>query len=317
MIPDAQLSDEDRGLAEIVAALLPLYQETEDDQPDSVHLADPNGQQVVSALRLLIDVMFPGRSSGGLSQSGELQAFLSDTLNQAWTLLLPEVEKAIPFRWRGRAAFTEGSGREIDSKVESRSVLKSFFSTLPDIRRILLEDVQAAYDGDPAALTFSEVKSAYPGMLAIISHRLAHALYALDVPVIPRIMSEWTHTQTGIDIHPGAKIGKGFFVDHGTGVVVGETAQIGDHVKLYQGVTLGAKSFPLDEHGRPVKHIKRHPTVGDNVVIYSNASILGGDTVIGQGSVIGGNVFLTQSVPPGSLVVSQSTEPQVKADHKR
>ena len=188
--------------------------------------------------------------------------------------------------------------------MEAENILTAFFNALPKIRVAIIDDIQAAYNGDPAALSYAEVQLAYPGVLAIASHRLAHELYKLDVPIIPRIMSEWTHTQTGVDIHPGAKIGSGFFIDHATGVVIGETTTIGCNVKLYQGVTLGAKSFPLDETGNPIKHIQRHPTVEDDVVIYANATILGGDTVIGKGAVIGGNVFLTRSVAPGSKVIS-------------
>jgi len=156
------------------------------------------------------------------------------------------------------------------------------------------------------------VQLAYPGVLAITSHRLAHELYLLDVPIVPRIMSEWTHSVTGVDIHPGARIGHGFFIDHATGVVIGETTRIGNHVKIYQGVTLGARSFPLDENGHPIKHIQRHPTVENDVVIYANATILGGDTVIGQGSTIGGNVFLMESVPPNSFVMSEHPELRIK-----
>ena len=297
--------------------LLHFYSVTEEDRPESVNFADPNPAKVVAALKLLIDVMFPGRSSGGIGAAGSLKEFLQKNLSGAWQKLQTEIERAIPYRWHGRAASVEGTGKRLCAASECGRVIEEFFGQLPDIRALLLHDVQAAYDGDPAALTFAEVKSAYPGLLAIASHRLAHALYRLDVPVIPRIMSEWTHTQTGIDIHPGAKIGRGFFIDHGTGVDIGETAELGEQVKLYQGVTLGAKSFPLDSQGRPVKHIKRHPTVEDRVVIYSNASILGGDTVIGSGSVIGGNVFLTESVPPGSVVVSQSRQPHIKIEQSK
>jgi serine O-acetyltransferase len=176
--------------------------------------------------------------------------------------------------------------------------MKAFFSALPNVRTLLVEDVRAAYEGDPAALTYAEIKLAYPGLVAITSHRLAHELYRLNVPIIPRIMSEWTHAQTGVDIHAGATIGHGFFIDHATGVVIGETAEIGNGVKLYQGVTLGAKSFPLDAHGNPIKHIKRHPTVKDNVVIYANATILGGDTIIGKGSSSAATSFSWKASPP-------------------
>jgi serine O-acetyltransferase len=202
----------------------------------------------------------------------------------------------------GAADLHEKRAPIADLRGESEKIVKQFISVVPDIRAALIDDVKAAYNGDPAALSYAEVKLAYPGLVAITSHRIAHQLYKLDVPLIPRIMSEYTHSLTGIDIHPGATIGKGFFIDHGTGVVIGETCHIGNNVKLYQGVTLGAKSFPLDEHGRPIKHIQRHPTVEDDVVIYANSTILGGDTVIGKGTTVAGNVFLMKSTPPGSLV---------------
>jgi serine O-acetyltransferase len=173
---------------------------------------------------------------------------------------------------------------------------------LPLIREMLQTDIQAAYDGDPAARTTEEILLGYPSVSALSVHRIAHVLYEYDVPIIPRIMSEYTHEKTGIDIHPGAAIGSHFFIDHGTGVVIGETCTIGNNVKLYQGVTLGAKSFPLDGKGNPIKGIKRHPDIQDNVIIYAGATILGGDTVIGHDSVIGGNVWLTHSIPPFSVV---------------
>jgi serine O-acetyltransferase len=172
--------------------------------------------------------------------------------------------------------------------------------------------VQAAYEGDPAAHTYTEITLSYPCICAVTTHRLAHELYLRDVPLIPRIMSEHAHSMVGIDIHPGARIGERFFIDHGTGVVIGETSIIGNNVKLYQGVTLGAKSFPLDEHGRPIKGIQRHPTLEDDVIVYAGASILGGDTVVGKGSIIGGNVWLERSVPPGSKVLLKGVEVEIK-----
>lgn len=188
----------------------------------------------------------------------------------------------------------------------------NFLRKLPSIREILQTDIQAAYDGDPAAATTEEILLSYPSVTAITVHRIAHILYNLEVPVIPRIMSEQAHEITGIDIHPGARIGKRFFIDHGTGVVIGETCFIGNNVKLYQGVTLGAKSFTLDENGNPIKGIKRHPDIEDNTVIYSGATILGGDTVIGHDSIIGGNVWLTHSVPPFSRVYNSQPSPTIK-----
>jgi serine O-acetyltransferase len=183
---------------------------------------------------------------------------------------------------------------------------------LPEIRSLLDKDIKAAYNGDPAAKSYEEVILSYPSIEAISIYRIAHLFYNLNVPIIPRIMTEYAHKNTGIDIHPGAAIGSSFFIDHGTGVVIGETCTIGNNVKLYQGITLGAKSFPLDEHGNPIKGVKRHPDVEDNVIIYSGATILGGNTIIGHDSVIGGNVWLTDSIPPYSTVFNSSPQPAIK-----
>ena len=182
------------------------------------------------------------------------------------------------------------------------AICTGFAERLPEIKRLLLLDVEALYEGDPAAVCREEVMITYPGFRAICIFRIAHELYVLKAPLIPRIMTEYAHEKTGIDIHPGATVGEYFFIDHGTGIVIGETTVIGNHVKLYQGVTLGAKSFELDENGNPVKNIKRHPNIGNHVVIYANATILGGDTFIGDNSVIGGNTWLTRSVEAGSVV---------------
>ena len=197
--------------------------------------------------------------------------------------------------------------------ADPEEVVDAFLSRLPEVRRMLETDAQAAYEGDPAATSRMEVVMAYPGMYAVTVHRLAHELYRLKVPVIPRIMSELAHSKTGIDIHPGATIGERFFIDHGTGVVIGETTVIGRNVKLYQGVTLGALSFPKDENtGMLMKGHKRHPNVEDNVVIYAGATILGGDTVIGHDSEIGGNVWLMESIPPHSRVYNKPPAPEIR-----
>jgi serine O-acetyltransferase len=185
---------------------------------------------------------------------------------------------------------------------EPRAVVEAFLPRLAEIRARLEDDVQAAYRGDPAARGFGEIVAAYPAIRAIAIHRIAHELYRLEVPILPRMMSEHAHQQTGIDIHPGARIGRRFFVDHGTGVVVGETTEIGDDVRIYQGVTLGALA---PRHGESLRGRKRHPTIEDEVTIYAGATILGGETVIGRGSVIGGNVWLTQSIEPGSRVIAE------------
>ena len=198
--------------------------------------------------------------------------------------------------------------RDVLPGEDTEHIMCQFIGSLVGIADYLDSDIKAAYEGDPAARSEDEIMLAYPAFEAISIYRLAHCLFDLSVPMIPRMMTEYAHSVTGIDIHPGAKIGKSFFIDHGTGVVIGETCTIGDHVKLYQGVTLGAKSFELDEHGNPIKGIKRHPDIGNHVVIYANATILGGDTVIGDNCVIGGNVWLTHSVESGKKVFYNSGE---------
>jgi serine O-acetyltransferase len=293
---------------ETAEALAKLYTAGHEDRPDNVLWNYPAADQIVLALKTLIHVMFPGLC--GSEAEGLSPRFIRQ-LEDIQDLLLPEIERAVPYRWLSAAEIDTAEVIE-DVPAEARRVLEAFFSKLPLIREMLIDDVIAAYNGDPAALSYAEVKLAYPGILAITSHRLAHELYRLDVPIIPRIMNEWTHARAGIDIHPGATIGRGFFIDHGTGVVIGETTKIGCGVKIYQGVTLGAKSFPLDEHGNPIKHIQRHPTVEDQVVIYANTTVLGGETVLGHHSVIGGNVFLMKSVPPHSFVTKTESGTTVR-----
>jgi serine O-acetyltransferase len=193
-------------------------------------------------------------------------------------------------------------------KISPQEVTDAFLGRIPELRQMIAQDVQAAFDGDPAARHTDETIFCYPGVYAVFTHRIAHELYRLNVPLLPRLLSEYVHSQTGIDIHPGARIGHSFFIDHGTGVVIGETTDIGDRVKLYQGVTLGAMSFPRDEAGRLIRGTKRHPTLEDDVTIYANATVLGGTTVIGKGCIIGGSVFITKSVPPNHYVTMKSQE---------
>ena len=209
-----------------------------------------------------------------------------------------------------KALIAERAEKDINSTglnfSEKRTAIyktEKLMRKLPDIRETLCTDITAAYQGDPAAKTVNEIILAYPAFIAICAYRVAHELYILDVPLIPRILTEYAHRLTGIDIHPGAKIGKYFFIDHGTGVVIGETSTIGAHVKIYQNVTIGAKSFAVEPDGTLVKNIKRHPDIGNNVIIYAGATILGGDTVIGDNCVIGGNVWLTHSVEAGKIVL--------------
>ena len=206
-----------------------------------------------------------------------------------------------------------GEGQDRDAiERKSEEITAEFFRHLPEIRAFADTDLQAAFDGDPAATNKEEIIIAYPGLFAITVNRIAHVLYELKVPLIPRIMTECAHSRTGIDIHPGAKIGRYFFIDHGTGIVIGETTEIGDAVKIYQGVTLGALST---RGGQKLRGAKRHPTIEDNVTIYAGASILGGNTVIGHDTIIGSNVFITSSVAPGTRVTIKNQELQYKAGH--
>ncbi len=196
---------------------------------------------------------------------------------------------------------------------DSKKIVADFIAQIPKVKRLVETDVEAAYDGDPAATSRMEVVMAYPGLYAVTVHRLAHVLYRLGVPILPRVMSELAHSKTGIDIHPGATIGERFFIDHGTGVVIGETTVIGRNVRLYQGVTLGGLSFQKDSSGALVKGLKRHPNIEDNVVIYANATILGGETTVGHDSEIGGSVWLIESVPPNSRVYNKPPAPVIRA----
>lgn len=193
---------------------------------------------------------------------------------------------------------------EAEATARAEQISLEFFRAIPGLRAVIQTDVEAFYDGDPAAYSTDEIVFCYPGIYAVTIYRLAHVLYTMGVPMLPRIMTEHAHSVTGIDINPGASIGNYFFIDHGTGVVIGETTTIGEHVKLYQGVTLGAKSFELDEHGNPVKGIKRHPDIGNHVIVYAGATILGGMTRIGDNCVIGGNVWLTHSIEAGRTVLA-------------
>ena len=219
-----------------------------------------------------------------------------------------DIERIVRRSLREASMQLEEMLEDLDPQLNSDGIAREFIASLPEIADILDTDVQAAYEGDPAALDTDIIMLSYPAFDAISIYRLAHRLVELGVPLIPRIMTEYAHSKTGIDIHPGATIGRYFFIDHGTGVVIGETCIIGEHVKLYQGVTLGAKSFELDEHGLPVKKVKRHPDVGNNVVIYSGATILGGNTKIGDNCVIGGNVWLTHSVEAGQTIFYEVKE---------
>jgi serine O-acetyltransferase len=257
----------------------------------------PSRDEVVLMVELLRSVFFPGYFGNRDVTEESLAFHMGATLDRVSLIMADEVQRGLCFH----CAKSPPDRVPAHCTAEARRITASFLDRLPDIRKQLAMDAVAAYEGDPAAPSPSEAIFCYPGVLALTSHRIAHELYRLGVPLIPRIINEEAHSRTGIDIHPGARIGVKLFIDHGTGVVIGETCVIGDRVRIYQGVTLGAKSFPLDEDGNPIKGVDRHPIIEDEVTIYSGATILGRVT-IGRGSVIGGNVWLTRSVPPGSRI---------------
>lgn len=247
----------------------------------------PDRKEVVKVIKDLQSLLFPTYFSH--SEGSE------NVLSQ--TELLLNIYSRLKEQIKGACAF---NGTNAECSPEA--LCDAFIKRLPDVKKLLITDIEAIYEGDPAAKCREEVLICYPGFHAISVYRLAHELYELKVPLIPRIMTEYAHEKTGVDIHAGAKIGEYFCIDHGTGIVVGETTVIGNRVKIYQGVTLGAKSFELDENGNPVKDIKRHPDIGNNVIIYANATILGGDTKIGDNCVIGGNTWLTHSVEANTKI---------------
>jgi serine O-acetyltransferase len=256
----------------------------------------PSREALVRAVEDLRSVLFPGYHGSLEFAEDSVRFFIGATLDRVRRVLHEQMRRGLCF-----ACDEANPARCPQCDERTAALVRTFLSRLPEVRRLLATDVQAAYKGDPAATSPDETIICYPGILAVTNHRLAHELYRLEVPILPRIISEHAHSVTGIDIHPGASIGEEFFVDHGTGVVIGETCVIGSRVRIYQGVTLGAKSFPLDEHGNPMKGVPRHPIVEDDVVIYGGATILGRVT-IGKGSVIGGNVWLTRSTAPGSKI---------------
>lgn len=243
-------------------------------------------EDVISFINQLRAVLYPN-IFGVAGSSGVTEAALEMNAKETF-------QKIIPFF--------------IESKEEQKQIITDLMASLPAIHKVLNTDVKAAYEGDPAAQSYDEIMLSYPTFEALTIFRLAHALYQKEVPILPRMMTEYAHSMTGIDIHPGATIGDHFFIDHGTGVVIGETATIGTNVKIYQGVTIGAKSFKTDEDGKIIKGIKRHPDIGNNVVIYAGATILGGNTEIGDNTIIGGNVWLTRSIAPNQSVLAANNE---------
>jgi len=312
MATDVRLKE---GLPEITEAIVGTYAEC----GRSSHLGHkplPSREAVQDILSDLLDLLFPGYGRRQNLHMGNVEYHVGDLIDGLHDKLTQQVTRAL--RHEQDCQQPNRPIPDLEALAQHKAI--ELLKRLPDVRLVLDEDVGAAYAGDPAAKSYHEILFCYPGLEAVAIHRVAHELLLLGVPLIPRMMTEWAHSKTGIDLHPGARIGPGFFIDHGTGVVIGETCDIGRNVKLYQGVTLGALSFPRDEAGNIIRGMKRHPTLEDEVVVYANATILGGDTVIGHNAVIGSNVWLTQSVPANTVVTLEKPQlrfkkPGSSADH--
>lgn len=289
---------------EIKSALLASY-ETDGgiNHLDGINL--PPQESVDQLARDFMHLLFPGYFDEGAMTKKDVPARLERQLRALEKRLSEEIEKSLRF------------ARDPAPATRATELTQSTLAALPAVRRVLQTDVIAAYQGDPAARSIEEIIVAYPCVLVISLQRIAHLLYNLGVPLLPRMLTEYAHERTGCDIHPGAKIGTHFFIDHCTGVVVGETARIGNHVKIYQGVTLGAKSFVTDDQGHPVKGVKRHPELHDHVIVYPGATILGGDTVIGENSIVGSNVWLMQSMPANSIAYYQGDSASIIRPRKK
>jgi len=291
----------------LLAPILDSYRESGGiNHVDRANL--PSKQEIGQLCSDLLHLLFPGFFSEEAVSLKELPSAAQEIIDQ----IAGQLETTIAVSLRIR---DEKLGSEEELTKEAVSITERLFAGIPRVRALLKTDAEAAYAGDPAARSLEEIVLAYPGLEAVAIQRVAHLLYLENVPLLPRMMTEWAHSRTGIDIHPGAAIGSHFFIDHGTGVVIGETCVIGNRVKLYHGVTLGARSFQKDDQGAIIKGIKRHPVVEDDVVIYPNGIILGGDTIIGARSTIGANVFLMKSIPPDTLLV-RGEQVQSRMDKK-
>lgn len=261
----------------------------------------PSIEKLMTIVTMLKSIIFPGYFGNSELTPHTIKYYTGATLDKLFPLMVKQIQ-------RGQCFLCPSESHNCqDCEQEARIKTGLFLNRIPYIRKMLSLDAQAAFTGDPAAKSVGETIFSYPSLIAMTNYRIAHELYKLEIPLIPRIITELAHSTTGIDIHPGATIGEYFFIDHGTGTVIGETCEIGNHVRIYQGVTLGAKSFPLDENGKPIKGIKRHPIVHDNVIIYSGATILG-RIHIGEGAEIGGNVWVTKDVPPHTKVLQGRVE---------
>lgn len=297
MASDFRLKEQ---LPNLTAAIVASY--TKQDRINHLgHCPLPKYEVVINILEDLKDILYPGfRRREGL-HIGNVTYHVGNLIDGLHDKLTQQIARALHHEDRVRQRQSECEN-QVDYEAKGQAITLRFLEQIPELRKVLATDVEAAYDGDPAVSSRDEIIFCYPGLEAITIYRIAHALRNLGVPFIPRMMTEWAHQQTGIDINPGATIGDHFFIDHGTGVVIGETCSIGSRVKIYQGVTLGAHTFQTDSDGQLIRGHKRHPTIEDRVVIYANATILGGKTVIGAESIIGSSVWITSSVAPKTTV---------------
>jgi serine O-acetyltransferase len=306
MATDLRLKE---GLHEITEAIVATY--TECNHINHLgHRPLPSRDAVIEIVADLFEILFPGFAKRQNLHMGNVEYHIGDLVDGLHDKLTQQIARAL------RHDYDPQSGPlDIEALAQQKTI--ELLTKLPDLRYVLEQDAEAAFVGDPAAKSLHEIVFCYPGLEAIAVYRIAHELLLLGVPLIPRMMTEHAHSKTGIDIHPGARIGPGFFIDHGTGVVLGETCDIGKNVKLYQGVTLGALSFPRDAAGNIIRGMKRHPTLEDDVVVYANATILGGDTVIGHHAVIGSSVWLTHGVEPYAVVTLEKPSLRIKGPEAR
>src|SRR5947209_3517967 len=310
MATDIRLKE---GLPEITESIVATY--TECSRTSHLgHKPLPSREAVADIITDLMDVLFPGYWRRQNLHIGNVEYHVGDLIDRLHDKLMTQIGRALRHE---QDCSGEGFGQTFDLEALAQQKAVDLLKRLPDTRMLLEHDAQAAFEGDPAAKSFHEIIFCYPGLEAVTVYRIAHELLLLGVPLIPRMMTEAAHSKTGIDIHPGARIGPGFFIDHGTGVVIGETCDIGRGVKLYQGVTLGALSFPRDAAGNIIRGMKRHPTLEDDVVVYANATILGGDTVIGHHAVVGSSVWLTHSVEPYTVVTLEKPSLRIKSPEAR
>jgi len=306
MATDIRLKE---SLPEITEAIVATYTECKHTNHLGHHPL-PGREAVIEIVCDLVEILFPGFARRQNLHMGNIEYHVGDLIDSLHDRLTQQVARAMRHDYD-----THAGPIDIEALAQQKTI--ELLRKLPDLRYVLEQDAEAAFLGDPAAKSHHEIVFCYPGLEAITIYRLAHELLLLGVPLIPRMMTEYAHSKTGIDIHPGARIGPGFFIDHGTGVVLGETCDIGKNVKLYQGVTLGALSFPRDAAGNIIRGMKRHPTLEDEVIVYANATILGGDTIIGHHAVVGSSVWLTHSVEPYTIVTLEKPSLRIKGPEAR